>query len=236
MSSIPVYKSGIHSGEERIVPGNDRSGMVFFSGCHLACNFCYTPETSVYRLGESFDALEFRRVLQDLIGKGAKNINLISPTHVWGDIESLMVDLPVPLVLKVSGYESRGMVARMATVADYFVPDFKVHGAELAKRVGLPANYGKIASAAIRAMSEARPTLVRHLMMPGCFEDSRNVVRELADMKYSGTLNLMTHFISARGVKVAPLLEVAALQAIATEAGIPVLVNGRTGRVVANVA
>jgi len=231
MTSIPVYKAGIHSGEERIVPGNERSGMVFFSGCHLACNFCYTPETSVHKLGESLTPTQFRTRIDGLIAQGARNINLISPTHVWYATESLLQGLGVPLVLKISGYESRVMINRMARTADFFVPDFKVFDSGLAKQVGLPFNYGTVARAAIETMMHAKPTLVRHLMMPGAFEDSRRIVSELAEMKFNGHLNLMTHFISPLGLKVAPPGEVEALASLAAEAGISVLVNGRTARV-----
>jgi len=234
MSSILVYKSGIHTGEERAVPGNDRSGMVFFSGCHLACNFCYTPETSVQRLGDILTPSQFQARLEGLIAQGAKNLNLISPTHLWGAIETSLSNIRTyypntPIVLKVSGFESRGMVRRMAKLADVFVPDFKVFSSELAQQVGLPPNYGIVASQAIRAMARSHTTLVRHLMMPNAVEDSRAVVADLISMEFTGHLNLMTHFIHPKlGLKIANPLDVEGLRARAEGAGMQVLVNGKT--------
>jgi len=234
MSSILVYKSGIHTGEERAVPGNDRSGMVFFSGCHLACNFCYTPETSVQRLGDVLTPSQFQARLEGLIAQGAKNLNLISPTHLWGAIETSLSNVRTyypntPIVLKVSGYESRGMVRRMTRLADVFVPDFKVFHTEMAQQAGLPPNYGTVASQAIRAMARSRTTLVRHLMMPNAVEDSKAVVAALIGMGFKGHLNLMTHFIHPKlGLKIASPFDVEDLRACGTAAGMQVLVNGKT--------
>ena len=115
MKMIRVFRSGIHLGEERIVEGNRASGMVTLSGCHLACNFCYTPETSIHKLGKDFSSDEFYQLCEELVARGARNINLISPTHVWSELSRPLADLRqvhgrlLPIVLKVSGFESRSI-------------------------------------------------------------------------------------------------------------------------------
>jgi putative pyruvate formate lyase activating enzyme len=118
--SVRILHSGIHFGEEGVVWGNDRSGMVVFSGCHLSCSFCYTPEASQLNLGENFTAEEFKNLLAKLLAEGARNINLISPTHTWSVIESVLEKFKegagkkIPLLLKFSGFESPALIRRFA--------------------------------------------------------------------------------------------------------------------------
>jgi putative pyruvate formate lyase activating enzyme len=214
---IKIFRSGIHFGEERIIQGNHSSGMITFSGCHLSCNFCYTPETSVHKIGVDLTPSEFFHVTDDLVRRGARNINLISPTHVWQRIQAPLSQLKeqtgsaLPLVLKISGFEKPSMISKMACLADIFVPDFKAFSRESAIGCGLPHNYGSVALRAIREIMMthhdtlplssnklARGILVRHLMMPDHFEDSIRVVGALADIGFTGYLNLMTYFIDTK--------------------------------------
>lgn len=232
---IPIYKSGIHFGEEKIVPGNERSGMIVFTGCHLKCRFCYTPETSVHRLGEDYSAAGFDSLLYSLVERGARNINLISPTHVWPEIEASLITFgkafpTVPIVLKISGYEPASRLGRMLPVGDVFVPDFKVLSPELAKKVQLPADYGDVAAAAVQTLvASGKPVVVRHLMMPDCFEDSRRIIQKLGELRLKKHLNLMTRFIDPHsGLRLAEQERIEALVTAATRSGISVLVDGES--------
>lgn len=248
MRWVRVYKSGIHHGEEGIVAGNERSGMINFSGCHLSCKFCYTPETSVHRFGEDYSAETFGGLVDDLIARGAANLNLVSPTHEWAAIEEPLRAArarhahPLPLVLKISGYEGRALVARMAGSADVFVPDFKVHGRDAALLVNLPPIYGRVAEAAIEEMMSThrepeygidgklrRGIVVRHLLMPGFFDDSVRVVETLGGIGFRGPLNLMTYFIEpgSHRLKVAGAGDVARLAHLAEQQGMQILVDGK---------
>ncbi len=248
MRWVRIYKSAIHHGEEAIVAGNDRAGMVNFSGCHLACRFCYTPETSTYRFGKDYTEEDFRGVLSDLIARGAGNLNLISPSHEWSCIERSLAEVKqsegadIPLVLKISGYEGQQLVRRMTALADVIIPDFKVYGSSAAKAVNLPANYSEIAEKALTVMLEThreslysptgkltRGILVRHLLMPGFFDDSIRVMETLGGVGFRGILNLMGHFISPKHhkVHVASDEEMTFLRRLAEQQGMSVLINGK---------
>lgn len=240
-----VLKTGIHRGEEAMVWGNDRSGMIVFSGCHLACNFCYTPETSVLKLGEDLAVDEWLNRVAGLLAEGANNIALISPTHFWSVVEPALIALKtgmgkeIPLILKVSGYESPSFSARMAALGDVLVPDFKVWGSNVADRVGLPLNYGEMALGSIRSFMSTHGTeswesgklqrgiIVRHLLMPDCESDSTEVVEALGRIGYRGVFNLMTFFIApGRGLIQADPGRVARLAARARELGMAVVIDG----------
>lgn len=242
-----VLRAGIHGGEEPIVVGNDRAGLVVFSGCHLSCSFCYTPETSVHRLGIDVDREAFAAMLSKLAAIGAGNINLISPTHVWSAIEPVLVQFrtisDLPMVLKFSGFESPRLIQRFAKLADVLVPDFKVFGQDEAVSVSLPASYGKIAENAMAEMIKThggcewnaegkmtRGMIVRHLLMPGFETDSEQVIAALARAGYRGHLNLMTCFISSAGrLHRAPPDRVRDLSAQAEAVGMTVLVDAKQG-------
>lgn len=246
-SAIKVFKYGLHRGEERLVVGNLAAGMVNFSGCHLACSFCYTPETSVHKLGTDMTEAQFSQVLLELKLSGAQNINLISPTHLWKWIEPALAEfhddkvLGLPLVLKISGYESAPVLQKMARIADVFVPDFKVWQPDLAASVKLPRNYGAVALAAIAEMSQSHRTtynadgrlsrgvLVRHLMMPGRLEDSKNVVEQLGRINFAGVLNLMTQFFDPQSNRLiaAPLADIDSLVSHVTRYKFSLLVDGK---------
>lgn len=243
-----VLKTGIHRGEEAVVWGNDRSGMIVFSGCHLACNFCYTPETSVLKLGEDLAVDAWLNRVAGLLAEGAHNIALISPTHFWAAIEPALTKLKtgmgkdIPLILKVSGYESPAFSGRMAALGDVLVPDFKVWGAQVAQRVGLPANYGEMALSSIRTQMAThgqerwdsgklqRGIIIRHLLMPGFEEDSVEVVEALGRIGYRGIFNLMTLFIApGRGLIQAEAGRVSRLSQRARELGMAVVIDGKSG-------
>jgi putative pyruvate formate lyase activating enzyme len=241
-SKIKIYKSGIHRGEESLVTGNSESGMIYFSGCHLSCRFCYTPETSVHSLGQEYSLNEFDQLLWKLRASGARNFNLVSPTHLWSFIErSKLSSHDLPIVLKVSGYESENTVKRMAAFADVFVPDFKVWDSSLAESLGLPQNYRDFALAAIVKMMETHQTvynqfselkrgiLLRHLMMPGAMKDSFEIIRKLHEVKFNGVFNLMTNYIDEKSGRLirASQCDVNSLLSILLGYKIPHLLNGK---------
>jgi len=216
---IRVYRYGIHRGEENLVIGNRKAGMVNFSGCHLSCGFCYTPETSVLNQGLNMTEDELYGVLEDLRSAGAGNWNFISPSHLWRWLEPVLHRLRIaaqsqlgtsqgelPLILKISGFETEKLVRRMAAFASVFVPDFKVWDEEAARNSHLPARYGEVALRAIEIMMETHPpiwsdqgellrgVLVRHLVMPGYLADSLKVIENLGEIRFQGVLNIMTYF------------------------------------------
>ena len=244
MIPVRIYKMGIHFGEEPIIVGNHRSGMINFSGCHLACSFCYTPETSVRKEGRDYPVQSLAQVFDELAQQGAQNLNLISPTHFFPQLEAPLRDCRLPKVLKVSGYESVALARRFAHCADVVVPDFKVLSETAAAKVNLPRNYGVVATAMIETLESqyrkpqftpdgklARGVVVRHLMMPGFFEDSLAVVERLAEISFSGMLNVMTRFVSpAEHRLVCPkAADLIRLVQLAQGYGLTLLVNGKPG-------
>jgi len=248
MKQIKVYRAGLHLGEENLIEGNRNSGMINFSGCHLNCHFCYTPETSKEWKGSDYSPETFVELCHDLVRRGARNLNLISPTQFFPLLAEPLKVLRhrygtlLPIVLKISGYESQPIIDLMVLTADVFVPDFKVWDEKLALQVGLPQRYGTFALSAISRMMEthgspqysenhklSRGILVRHLLMPNATEDSFQVLNHLGNIGYSGAINLMTYFYDPRNKKVsnASPQDLTLLTHHAQSLGMQVLVNGK---------
>lgn len=225
--------------------GNSAAGMINFSGCHLACNFCYTPETSVGKRGTDYNPGEFLELLWKLKLSGAGNVNLISPTHYWRKIRGALTQFGaesgLPLVLKISGYETPALIASMAEICDVFVPDFKVWYTRSARACNLPDNYGPQALEAIQQMMKThtptwdpnlklcRGILIRHLLMPEYCTDSLAIIDQLKKLRFSGVLNLMTHFHDPATKRLisAPAAEVEEAKALMADAPFALLINGR---------
>ncbi len=178
-----------------------------------------------------------------VLTKGAKNINLISPTHYWARIaptlRSLREKRKETIVLKISGYESLPLIRSMLLDADVLVPDFKVANANTALKYQLPKDYGTKTLAAISQMQDLIPNnhfrkgklvrgfLIRHLIMPNELDNSFEVIEQLAQIKFKGILNLMTGFIHPKGgLDSAPHESIAQLVSLAQSYQMTVLRNG----------
>jgi putative pyruvate formate lyase activating enzyme len=245
--SIRVYRSGIHRGEEALIVGNQRAGMITLSGCHLACRSCYTPETSRQHIGVDHDALSFSHLVDALIKQRAGNLNLISPTHLWTQLREPLFQMKrrydLPLILKISGYEPAAMVRDMAQIADVFVPDFKVSGSLVAEKEHLPKNYADQTAKALSEMLSThgdslftkdgllyRGIVVRHLIIPGHADDSALVIDRLNQIGFRGHLNLMTRFVdsNAHTLHAADPRLVRSLAETARASGMEILVDGNS--------
>jgi putative pyruvate formate lyase activating enzyme len=193
-----IHRYGIHKGEEAFIFGNEASGMVLFSGCHLRCSFCYTKDISFQTMEDPHMSIPMRDVITALKMQGAKNINLISPSHVWHQIHNDLSDSTLPIVAKISGYESLRVFNQMKESVSVFVPDFKVVHAGY----NLPKNYLKVCTKFIEALMHeygckgghmlgktlAKGFIIRHLILD--LKDSARVVARLKEIGFKGALNV----------------------------------------------
>ncbi len=132
----------------------------------------------------------------DLQGRGALNINFVSPTHVILPIlRALRIawgrgGISIPLVYNSNGYDSPEVVSRLEGIVDIYLPDLKYASSALSLRYSGAADYFEKASAAVREMSVQQPVLeldaggiarkgliLRHLVLPGHADDSVEVLR-----------------------------------------------------------
>lgn len=187
-----------HFGEEDVLRGWRGSGTIFFGWCNLRCVFCQNYETSQAGEGEDITPLGLARMMIRLQEMGCHNINFVTPEHVVPQIlEALPYaierGLRLPLVYNTSAYDSLHSIRLMDGVIDLYMPDFKLWDPERCRKYLLAPDYPEAARNVIKAMHDQvgvlrvdgdglalRGVLVRHLVMPGMLEDTREIMGHLA--------------------------------------------------------
>ena len=189
-----VAKAMLHKWEEPALAGNGGSGAVFFGGCTLGCKYCQNMAISGNPVGTPMDSAGLRQLFEDLIARGAENIDLVTPTHYLPTIlPALEEKLPVPVVYNCGGYERVETLAQLEGKVDIYLPDLKYADAGLSRALSGAADYFPVATAAIREMvcqtgpvqweedKVVRGTIIRHLILPGCVDNSLKVLDWIGD-------------------------------------------------------
>ena len=207
---VHAARAGVHYWEEPVISGSFGSGAVFFSGCTLKCAFCQNYDISQENFGKPLTSAELRAAFERLIDEGVQNINLVTPTHFLPDVlPALEPKLPVPVVYNCGGYESVETLRQLEGRIDVYLPDFKYSDNALAKKLSSAPDYFETASAAILEMYRQvgkpvleddemkRGVLVRHLVLPGCVDNSLGVLDWVAEHFRSGDIlfSLMSQYV-----------------------------------------
>jgi len=180
-----VAKAMLHKWEEPALAGNGGSGAIFFGGCTLGCQYCQNRAISGGPVGRAMDARQLRKLMEELIAQGAENIDLVTPTHYLPTIlPALTPKLSVPVVYNCGGYERVETLRQLEGAVDIYLPDLKYADNRLAAALSGARDYFEIATAAIREMVRQtgpvqwegekvkRGVIVRHLILPGCVDNS----------------------------------------------------------------
>ena len=80
-NKIKCARAALHLWEEPCISGKEGSGTVFFTGCTLRCVFCQNHEIAGSKVGKVISEERLAEIFLELQGKGANNINLVTPTH-----------------------------------------------------------------------------------------------------------------------------------------------------------
>ena len=189
-----VAKTMLHMWEEPALAGSGGSGAIFFGGCTLGCKYCQNSAISASPVGKPMDSRQLRCAMEELIARGAENIDLVTPTHYLPTvIPALSPKLPVPVVYNCGGYERVETLQELEGLVDIYLPDMKYADSALAQGLSGAADYFCVAAAAIREMVRQAGSpvwqgerlksgvIIRHLILPGCVENSLKVLDWIAD-------------------------------------------------------
>ena len=184
-----VAKAMLHKWEEPVLAGSGGSGAVFFGGCTLQCKYCQNRAISGGPVGKPMDSAQLRALFEDLIARGAENIDLVTPTHFLPTVlPALSPKLPVPVVYNCGGYERAETLRQLEGKVDIYLPDLKYADNTLAAALSAAPDYFEVAAAAIREMARQtgpvqwegdrvrRGVIIRHLILPGCVGNSLKVL------------------------------------------------------------
>ena len=208
-----VSSAMAHHGEEDCLRGWAGSGTIFFSQCNLRCVFCQNYDISCLGHGRPMTAEQLAGLMLQLQERGCHNINLVTPSHVVPQIlEGLLLaaerGLRLPLVYNTGGYDRLETLQWLDGVVDIYMPDFKFWEPQTAQELAQAADYPEVVRAALKEMHRQvgdlvfdeqglarRGLLVRHLLMPGGLDETRAILRFLAEEISANTfVNVMPQY------------------------------------------
>lgn len=194
---IYVARAALHMWEEPCISGAEGSGTVFFSGCTLRCVFCQNFDIAAGKAGKRITLERLVEIFLELQEKGANNINLVTPTHYILQIAVAIKSartrgLIIPIVYNTGGYERVESLKLLDGLVDIYLPDFKYVNPAISKKYSQAADYFEVAAKALGEMYRqvgkpqfnekgimTKGIIVRHLLLPGYAEDSKNVIKYL---------------------------------------------------------
>lgn len=220
-STIPGYchapfepvlaRAALHQWEEPCISGTRGSGTVFFSSCNLRCCFCQNSEISIGGSGFGVTVHRLRQIYEELIEKGAHNINLVTATpYLRAVVESLATPLSVPVVYNCGGYESRAAIEALKGKVQIYLPDLKYMDSAMARRYSGAFDYPDVATKAILSMYDQvgpyemdedgilqKGVIIRHLILPGHIENTKAVIDWVKDHFREGQVlfSLMRQYV-----------------------------------------
>jgi putative pyruvate formate lyase activating enzyme len=209
-SGLRLASASLHRGEEPPLTGSGGSGTIFVSGCNLGCVFCQNHQISQGGMGRLVSPAEFAEICLALQNRGAGNINIVTGSHAVPAIAEGLdtaraAGLRIPALWNTSAYESAEALELLRDRIDTYLPDLKTLDKGLAGRFFHAPGYPEAATAAIIKMMEYRPgqVIIRHLLLPGCLESTREVLRWFAEnSRGRALLSLMTQYTPVK--KTAP--------------------------------
>lgn len=227
-NTLKVARAALHFWEEPCISGEKGSGAVFFSGCALHCVFCQNQEIANGSVGKEISKERLSEIFLELQEKGANNINLVTPGHFVPQIVPAIErarnqGLNLPIVYNTSSYENVDSIRKLEGIVDIYLPDFKYMSSSLSKKYSHAPDYSEVAKKVVAEMVRQtgaasfyekegqelmqRGVIVRHLILPGCMEDSKNIIRYLHDA-YGDTiyLSIMNQFTPLKNVEKYPEL------------------------------
>lgn len=199
VSVLPkVARAALHFWEEPCISGEEGSGTVFFSGCNLRCVYCQNIEIAAGVRGKTISVERLSEIFLELQEKGANNINLVTPSHYYPQIKAALLlikeQLHIPVIANTSSYDSVEALREMEGLIDIYLADYKYVDSSLAANYSHAADYPEIAAKALNEMFRQvgepvfdergimqKGMIIRHLLLPGCGEDSKGVLRYLYD-------------------------------------------------------
>lgn len=213
-SEIKVARAALHYWEEPCISGKRGSGAVFFSGCSLHCVFCQNREISDGKEGKVISKERLSDIFMELAGKGANNINLVTPGQyipdiVWAVNDAKSRGMKLPIIYNTSGYENMTELKLLEGIVDVYLPDFKYMDSTLSARYSRAKDYPSVAKQALSEMVRQQPdvviddatgliqkgVIVRQLLLPGHVNDAKAVLKYLYDTYHDHVyISMMSQF------------------------------------------
>lgn len=207
----------IHRGEEPPVSGPSGICNIFFSGCNMRCIYCQNYDIS-RPAGECrrgiIDMKEALDLIENILSDDITAVGFVSPSHVVPQVKAILRGLNSrglkPLtVYNTNGYDKPEVIDSLEGMIDVYLPDYKYVTPSVAKEFSDAPDYPMVALGALKRMYYQKGStfpldkkgraekgiLIRHLVLPGNAEESKKVLRSIADELSAGVyLSLMSQY------------------------------------------
>ncbi len=203
-----------------MISGRYGIANVFFSGCNMRCMFCQNFQISRHGLRTDDHQPELPGVIAEIeaiLDAGASLVGFVSPSHVFPQMRAIINALHERgrnpgFVYNTNGYDKKETIASLDGIIDVWLPDLKYVDDSLAVRYSDAPDYPAVAGVAIREMyrqvgssvrlddqgSIERGLVIRHLVLPGEVENSRAVLRWIAEnLSVDVHISLMSQYYPA---------------------------------------
>lgn len=219
----------VHRGEEPVISGKDGICNIFFAGCNLNCLYCQNYEISRCRSIFRNNGMNLEEVLDQIvkiISEGIPSVGFVSPSHVVPQVKAIIRGLnsrgfkPIT-VYNTSGYDKSETIRSLCGMIDVYLPDYKYVTKKIASEYSDASDYPETALKSIKEMYFQKGSillidengraenglLIRHLVLPGHAEESKNVLVSIAEELSPGIhLSLMSQYHPTAQVSHHPLL------------------------------
>ena len=207
----------IHHGEEPVISGEKGICNVFFAHCNLRCVYCQNYQIS-RNDGEITDyEYDIERLVWEILSvtekAKTKMLGFVSPTHFSLQMVEVIKKLHIQgyaptVVYNTNGYETPEVLEYLADYVDVYLPDFKYFDNALASRFSDVADYVETTLEALKIMYQQKGSelkiddhglarkgmIIRHLVLPGQIENSKGVLRAIADIDPNIHISLMSQY------------------------------------------
>jgi putative pyruvate formate lyase activating enzyme len=230
LDNLAVASVCAHHGEEPVLSGKHGICNIFFSGCNLRCAFCQNYQISQRPVSESESDLSLYDVLrltERILDSGASSVGFVSPSHVIPQMKVIIAALTdrgrrPTYVFNTNGYDKVETIASLEDTFSVWLPDLKYVDERLGRMCSDAPGYPEIAKAAIKEMHRQvgssiwlhddgtiqRGLIIRHLVLPGEVENSKGVLRWIAEeLSRSVHISLMSQFHPTANVAGHPTLD-----------------------------
>ncbi len=201
-SKFNISSICIHRGEEPVISGTEGICNVFFNHCNLQCIFCQNYQISQNgTFNSNFGTLdEITERIITLLDKGCKSVGFVSATHMVPQMVMIINSLHrwqryPTIIYNSNGYDSVDTLKRLEGIVDVYLPDFKYSDNLIARQFSGAQDYVEIAKKALKEMyrqmgskvitdeseTAVRGLIIRHLVLPDHVDNSKNVLRIIAD-------------------------------------------------------
>jgi len=207
----------IHKGEEPSISGPDGICNIFFAGCNLKCIYCQNHDISSKESFKSTGGMDLNLLIdkiESILDRGITSVGFVSPSHVVPQVKAIIKELkergrnPVT-VYNTNSYDKVDTIRDLQGLIDVYLPDYKYITADIARDYSGVSDYPEIALKAIKEMYYQKGStlridnreraengmLIRHLVLPGHAEESKKVLRSIAQELSPGVhLSLMSQY------------------------------------------